>query len=94
MKLRLYLSFALALAFGSLWYAPAQKPTILINEPGQVPNVAVTDFRATGGAQPFMAAFNATVLADLQGSPLVKSSQDAIPFAVSPNGYRSSAGGS
>src|SRR5271157_3638646 len=72
MKLRPYLSLALTLALGALRYASAQQPTIPISGAGQVPNIAVTDFRASGAAQPFMAAFNATVLADLQGSPLVK----------------------
>src|SRR5271165_269931 len=77
MKLPSHLSFALSVAvtvaLGSPFSASAQqKPTIPIEGSGQIPNIALTDFRATGAAQPFMAAFNATVLADLQGSPLVK----------------------
>jgi TolB protein len=76
MKLRPYLSFVLtatALGFSARWCASAQQPsTITIVGSGQIPNIAVIDFRATGAAQAFMAAFNATVLADLQGSPLVK----------------------
>lgn len=50
----------------------AQQAVIPISGSGAVPNIAVTDFRATGAAQQFMAAFNGTVRADLEGSPLVK----------------------
>ena len=82
------------LALGSHWSASAQQqPTIPIEGSGQVPNVAVTDFRASGAAQPFMAAFNATVLADLQGSPLVKVVPKTLyPVAVPADGHRSSSG--
>jgi TolB protein len=57
----------------ALWHASAaQQPRIDIIAPGTVPNVAVTDFRATGAAQQFMSTFNSTVQSDLQSSPLVK----------------------
>ncbi len=56
------------------WRALAQQqPTnININAPATVPNVAVTDFRATGAAQQYMAIFNSTVDADLGSSQLIK----------------------
>ena len=80
MKLRTSFSIAssaallLAVAASmSIWHASAaQQPRIEIVAPGTVPNVAVTDFRATGAGQQFIATFNATVQADLQSSPLVK----------------------
>ena len=42
----------------------------IVKNPGK-PLVAVTDFRASGGASPFISAFNTTVRADLEASPLV-----------------------
>src|SRR5581483_6893459 len=39
---------------------------------GQIPVLAVPDFRGTGDASPLMAVFNQTVMGDLQGSGLVK----------------------
>lgn len=57
----------------ALWHASAaQQANINITGNAAVPNVAVTDFRATGAAQQLMATFNGTVQADLQSSPLVK----------------------
>lgn len=57
-----------------LWRGLAQQPPTNINITGSVavPNVAVTDFRATGGAQQLMAVFNSTVAADLGASQLIK----------------------
>ncbi len=44
-----------------------------INKQGGKPNVAVTDFRATGAtASGLMAVFNSTVQSDLQSSPQIK----------------------
>lgn len=42
----------------------------IVKNPGK-PHVAVTDFRASGGAASLIGAFNDTVRADLDGSPLV-----------------------
>jgi TolB protein len=87
MKLRPFLSFAFTaavlLVLSTQWQARAQQTTIKIEGSGQISNVAVTDFRASGAAQPFMAAFNATVLADLQGSPLIK----VVPKTLYPVQY-------
>jgi len=65
----------------TLWHATAaQPPQIKIQGPAEAPNVAVTDFRATGAGQQFIATFNGTVQADLQSSPLVK----LVPKTVYP----------
>jgi TolB protein len=75
MKLRkLLLSLTAAVTVALLWHAFAQQqPTnININGAVTVPNVAVTDFRATGTAQQFMSVFNSTVAADLGASQLIK----------------------
>ncbi|MGH9583826.1 MAG: TolB family protein, partial [Bryobacteraceae bacterium] len=68
--MRLFVSCFLILAgFGSL---AAQQPQItgIITHPGK-PLIAVTEFRGSGAAASLMSTFNDTVMADLQGSPLV-----------------------
>ncbi len=78
MKPRKLFSFLIAtaaiLAAGLSWRALAQQPptNIKIEGTSTVQTVAVTDFRATGAAQQYMALFNATVTADLGASPLIK----------------------
>ncbi len=42
----------------------------IVKNPGK-PLVAVTDFRASGGASPLISTFNTTVRSDLEASPLV-----------------------
>lgn len=68
------LAAASMLAVIMTWHALAQQPptNINISGPASAPNIAVTDFRATGNAQQFMALFNSTVTADLSASSLVK----------------------
>src|SRR5580692_2060253 len=63
---------AVLAVFMTPWRTAAQQAVIPIIGGGAVPNVAVTDFRATGAGQQFIATFNATVQADLQSSPLIK----------------------
>ncbi len=58
---------------GAAWLAAGQQPQVqgtIQKNPGK-PLVAVTDFRASGGAATFIAAFNSTVAGDLQSSPLI-----------------------
>ncbi len=49
----------------------AQQIQVQVQKNPGKPNIAVTDFRASGSAASLIAAFNDTVAADLQGSPLV-----------------------
>ena len=44
--------------------------TGVLNKPGGKPNLAVTDFRGTGAAQPLMNVFNGTLYTDLETSGL------------------------
>jgi TolB protein len=62
--------FLTLIGFG--WLAGKQQPQItgVITHPGK-PLIAVTEFRASGGAASLMSAFNDTVMNDLQSSPLV-----------------------
>ena len=65
-------SLTIFAATGASWLAAAHQQiqgTIQKN-PGK-PLVAVTDFRANGAAATYIAAFNSTVSADLQSSPLI-----------------------
>jgi len=41
-----------------------------ITKGGSIPNLAVIDFRGTGGAEPLMNTFNGTLFSDLEGSGL------------------------
>lgn len=51
----------------------AQQSDIIIKlTSGQLPAIAVTDFRGTGAAQPVMDVFNQTLFSDLQASSLFK----------------------
>jgi len=78
-------------ATAAFWHLSAQqRATIPIIGQGGVPNIAVTDFRATGAAQQLMATFNGTVLGDLQGSPLVKfvpKTEYPLPVPQTPNDF-------
>ncbi|MBV8069896.1 MAG: PD40 domain-containing protein [Acidobacteriaceae bacterium] len=64
----------LALLLSSFyWLNAGQQSQIqgnIVAHPGK-PLIAVPDFRGAGGASPLMTAFNSTVLADLQASPLI-----------------------
>ena len=65
----------IALAAASvILVAAQQRPDIIgdVSRRAGIPSVAVPDFRGSGDAQPFMAAFNQTLWDDLQGSGLVK----------------------
>ena len=56
-------------AFG--WLSARQQVVGTIEKNPGKPHVAVTDFRATGGAAGLIGAFNSTVASDLQNSPLI-----------------------
>lgn len=58
------------LGCGLGWLAAQQIRVQVEKNPGK-PHVAVTDFRASGSAASLIGAFNQTVAADLQGSPLI-----------------------
>src|SRR5438552_2441816 len=68
--MRIFISSLLILG-GITWLAAKQQVTGVINKNPGKPFVAVPDFRASGGAAPFIAAFNNTVSNDLQSSSLV-----------------------
>jgi TolB protein len=53
------------------WLSAHQQVTGTIEKNPGKPLLAVPDFRASGAAAPLIATFNATVAADLQGSPLI-----------------------
>jgi TolB protein len=63
--------FLLAVVLGAVaLFAQQGSLTIWIKGQGGKPALAVPDFRASGGAQPFMDAFNSTLYSDLEGSGL------------------------
>src|SRR5215831_2984968 len=62
-------SFLLLAGLG--WLSAHQQVVGTIEKNPGKPHVAVTDFRANGGAAPLIGTFNTTVSDDLQGSPLV-----------------------
>jgi TolB protein len=62
--------FAVASA-GALFVLMAQDARIIVTK-GGIPAIAIPDFRGTGDAQKFMAAFNETLSADVKASGLFK----------------------
>jgi TolB protein len=54
-----------------LWYALSAQIVGTISG-GQIPHIAIPDFRGSGDAQNFMAAFNQTLWSDVEGSGLFK----------------------
>jgi TolB protein len=66
----LFLASAFIGLSGLSWLFGQQVQGIIEKNPGK-PHVAVTDFRASGGAAAYIGAFNDTVRADLEGSPLI-----------------------
>jgi TolB protein len=68
--MRIFLAFSLFL-LGSEWISAGQQITgQIVKNPGK-PLIAVTDFRGAGAAANLMSAFNDTVRADLESSPLI-----------------------
>jgi len=68
--MRLLLAFSLLL-FSSEYISAGQQITgQIVKNPGK-PLIAVTDFRGSGAASGYIGAFNDTVRADLEGSPLI-----------------------
>jgi TolB protein len=64
--------FALASA-GALFVLAAQDARIIVDRTqGQIPVIAIPDFRGSGDAQKFMGAFNETLYNDVNGSGLLK----------------------
>lgn len=59
------------LVAGLSWLAAKQQIQGYIQKNPGKPLVAVTDFRASGAAASYVAAFNSTVASDLQSSPLI-----------------------
>lgn len=70
MRLTLLLSTLLAVS-GFVWFSSGQQISGTIENKAGKPIVAVPDFRGGGAAAGLIAAFNQTVGADLQASPLV-----------------------
>ena len=65
---KFYLSIAL---LGALAALPGQEPSVIIKiTRGDMPKIAVPDFRGSGGAETQMGAFNDTLFSDLQNSGL------------------------
>src|SRR5579863_8394727 len=64
------ISIALLALSAFSWMLGQQVQGTIEKNPGK-PHVAVTDFRANGAAAAFIGDFNATVRADLEGSPLI-----------------------
>lgn len=64
------LAIAVLAASGLSWLLGQQIQGQIEKNPGK-PHVAVTDFRASGGAAAYIGAFNDTVRSDLEGSPLI-----------------------
>ncbi|MCU1291885.1 MAG: domain protein beta Propeller [Bryobacterales bacterium] len=71
MQIRRLITFAALLLCGRQWLAAGQQIEGRIEKNPGKPFVAVTDFRASGAAAAFVAAFNTTVAADLAGSPVI-----------------------
>jgi TolB protein len=68
--MRILLALSLFL-LGSEWISAGQQITgQIVKNPGK-PLIAVTDFRGSGGASALISAFNDTVRADLESSPLI-----------------------
>jgi len=67
--MRIFITSLLAVC-STVWLIAQQISGNIEKNPGK-PHVAVTDFRASGGAASFIAAFNDTVRADLEASPLI-----------------------
>src|ERR1035441_9716505 len=62
--------FAVASA-GALFVLMAQDARIIVTG-GEIPAIAIPDFRGAGDAQKFMAAFNETLTTDVKGSGRMK----------------------
>jgi TolB protein len=71
MQTRRLITFAALLCCGQQWLAAGQQIEGRIEKNPGKPFVAVTDFRASGGAAALIATFNATVAADLTASPVI-----------------------
>ncbi len=68
-------SWLLVLPVGALLVLTAQQNrdfTGIINKNQELPKIAIPDFRGAGDAQKFMAVFNQTLAADVEGSGQVK----------------------
>ena len=68
--MRVFIS-SLLIVSGITWLTAKQQVTGVINKNPGKPFVAVPDFRASGGAAPYISVFNNTVSNDLQSSPMV-----------------------
>lgn len=71
-KKKLGLLLAILCFSGPALLAQSSDVRAFINKSGSVPNLAVVDFRGSGGAQPVMGTFNGTLYTDLQTSGLFK----------------------
>ncbi|MBV8895624.1 MAG: PD40 domain-containing protein [Acidobacteriaceae bacterium] len=65
-----FVALVLLALCGLGWLLGQQVQGTIEKNPGK-PHVAVTDFRASGAAGAYIAAFNDTVRGDLEGSPLI-----------------------
>ncbi len=74
MKMKLIVPALVALAATPLLmlHLAAQDSTLIINQEGAKPALAVTDFRGAGAAQGVMSTFNGTLFSDLQNSGMFK----------------------
>src|ERR1039457_905604 len=63
--------FAIALS-GALCLLTGQDARIWVPKVGEIPAIAIPDFRGTGDAQKFMAAFNETLSADVKACGRLK----------------------
>lgn len=74
----------------------AQNIVVELTKRGDLPAIAVPDFRGTGEAQRFMDVFNQTLFADLQGSGVLKMVPKTLyPLQVpqQPNDFKQPVGG-
>jgi TolB protein len=71
MKKLVWLASMAAIAGGGLFVAASQEPDFVgIIKSAERPKMAITDFRAAGDAQNYMAVFNQTLWADVESSGL------------------------
>jgi TolB protein len=81
MKKKSFVAAALAILFGVIAALVAQENSVIIKiVGGQRPKMAVPDFRGSGAAQNYMAAFNETLFGDLQTAGLF----DMVPKGMYP----------
>src|ERR1039457_7503040 len=65
------IGFAIALS-GALCLLTGQDARIWVPKVGEIPAIAIPDFRGTGDAQKFMAAFNETLSGDVKACGRLK----------------------